>query len=143
MSSLVRCCDAIIFLAVISFCGLAGCGNTNTPFHGTVTYDGQPVEHGIIVFIPVDEANPGDAQGKKVAGQINDGKYSLNAENSPPQGKYRVEITWDKIIGKNVISKNNVQYEKEQLLPEKYNTESTLIREVKSSDRTLDFNLEK
>jgi hypothetical protein len=142
MSSLVLCRAASIILAAVSFCGSAGCGKKNA-LHGTVTYDGQLVDRGIIVFIPADQPNADAAQQAKVADQIVDGKYSLSAERPLPPGKYRVEITWDKIIGKTVKSKNNVKYETEQLLPDKYNKESTLIREIKSSDSKLDFELEK
>jgi hypothetical protein len=142
MSSFVRCRPASILLAVISSCVLAGCGKS-TPLHGTVIYDGQPVEHGLIVFIPAEDSDSPGAQLAKVAVQVNDGKYSLSPERPLASGKYRVEITWEKVISVTGKNKNNLKIEKEQLLPEKYNTESTLIRDVQSSDSTLDFNLEK
>lgn len=142
MRSLVPERTAILILAPIFFCGFAGCGKSNAPLHGTVTYDGKPVERGTIVFIPAEESNAETAQQQKVNWRIIDGKYAFTAERSPLPGKYRVEITWDKIIGKNVITNDNVQIQTEQLLPEKYNTESTLIREIKS-DGKLDFDLEK
>jgi hypothetical protein len=75
---------------VVSFVA-AGCGGdarTRT-VTGTVTYAGEPVEKGDIIFIPVD-GTPGPSTG----GDIEQGAYTVPAKKGPRAGGvYRVEIT--------------------------------------------------
>jgi hypothetical protein len=133
-----------VILAVTFLCGSAGCGKKNAALSGTVSYDGQLVDNGVIAFLPDGDPNAVDAQSKKVAERIKDGKYSIPPEKALVPGKYRVEITWNKKTGKKIgVNRDSWRDETEQQLPEKYNTESTLSREIKASDTSLDFNLEK
>src|SRR5207244_8143771 len=63
------CVSAFLAAAVLPL--LAGCDSSSkkVAVSGTVTYDGQPVEYGTIVF-----ANSG---GPTSGGEIKDGKYSV------------------------------------------------------------------
>ena len=111
-----------------------------------MTYDGQIVDNGSIAFIAMDDSGTADAnESVKIATLIKDGKYSFNPERSLPSGKYRVEIRWNWNTGRMTRGrgKDDTGPELEQILPPKYNTESTLIRDIKSSESNLDFNLEK
>lgn len=49
----------------------AGCGGGRANVEGQVTFDGQPVEQGTIVFEPV------DGKGAAAGGTIQNGKYRL------------------------------------------------------------------
>jgi hypothetical protein len=50
---------------------LCGCGGATT-VTGTVTYDGAPVENGVVTFAPADGVGPA------VGGRITDGKYRVD-----------------------------------------------------------------
>jgi hypothetical protein len=122
-------------LTILLLFGAAGCGR-KPAVHGTVKYAGEIVSYGHIVFIPGDDPTNEAAQTQKAGNIIKDGKYSITL----PPGKYRVEITWErktKLPGRGI---DNVKEEIEQLIPAKYNAESTLSREITGSD-TLDFDL--
>jgi hypothetical protein len=74
-------------LAAATLCALlCGCGNRGPdtyPVAGEITFDGKPVDHGDILFIPAD--NRLGPEGARVIG----GKYSGRAK----AGTNRVEIT--------------------------------------------------
>ncbi|MBN2294403.1 MAG: hypothetical protein JXM70_18385 [Pirellulales bacterium] len=61
---------------------VAGCGGSESVVSGTVTYDGQPVEKGSILFQPV------DGKGASCGGPIENSKYKI--ETTP--GKKLVQI---------------------------------------------------
>ncbi len=57
--------------------------------HGTVSYDGQPIENGTIELIPVD-GTPGPSLGSSIAA----GRFDVPPEKGPrPGGTYKVVIT--------------------------------------------------
>mgnify|MGYP002624460046 CR=1 FL=1 len=64
---------------------LSGCGADGPPkirVHGVVTHQDQPVDHGIILFVP--------ASGETVRGPVAaDGGYEVQA----PAGEYRVAVS--------------------------------------------------
>ena len=134
------------FLAVAVVLALiAGCGggpNARCAVHGSVSYDGQPVDNGGIAFLPEGESE--DDTRIRATGKIYDGRYEFDTQHGPPPGRYRVQIYWKKKTGQKVVGEGGVQKnEIEQGIPPKYNTESELIVEVKPGRNTLDFNLEK
>lgn len=61
---------------------LAGCQQSNS-VHGTVSYDGEPVKGGSIMFMPA------DGQGTLVGAQIREGRYVVY---DPSPGKYVAKI---------------------------------------------------
>lgn len=54
---------------------------------GSVTYQGKPVENGIISFTPAKETN-----GFAAGGRIKGGNYSIPTAEGPSAGRYRVQI---------------------------------------------------
>lgn len=57
--------------AILSLLVVAGCGPGTAHLSGNVTYDGQPVMHGWISFLPTDNEGPA------IGGPITDGKYDV------------------------------------------------------------------
>lgn len=55
--------------------------------HGRVTYQGNPVQHGSIVFHP-----SRDGKGPAAGVAITNGKYSLSADRGPTTGPHDVEL---------------------------------------------------
>ena len=101
------------------------------PVSGTVTFDGAPMPDGDILFIPVDPSLGPEP------GTIKDGKYTLQAR----EGKKRVEIRASKILPGGAKGAGGEPVP-EDYLPQKYNSESTLTAEVKSSgENKADFPL--
>jgi len=117
---------------------LVGCGSNQLDLRGDVSYDGTPVDRGSIAFLP----EPG-TQSRKAAAAIKDGKYEIPADRGPSPGKFRVQITWTKKTGKTAASADPGMTidETHEAMPAKYNTESTLIRDVSAETKTLDFHL--
>ncbi len=116
---------------------LAGCqtaaGPENQPVTGSVTFDGEPVAEGAIVF------RDAAGQTRSCGGPIAGGKYSFEA--SP--GSKKVEITAMREVPGKMDTTSNPGEEvplEEQYIPEKYNSESTLTAEVSGSD-PIDFEL--
>ena len=76
-------------------------------------------------------------------GGISDGKYEIKRGLQP--GKYRVEIRSTITLGRQVRNPtipSELVDEEVSLIPEKYNTKSTLIREVEPGAKVLDFELQ-
>ena len=109
-----------------------GSGPTVT---GTVRLDGQLLPTGSIALIPV-EGTPGPGGG----GEIKEGKYTI--KQGLRAGRYRVEIrstrTLDRLVPNPVIPAGLVN-EEVSVIPEEYNTRSTLIREVLPGANVLNF----
>jgi len=111
---------------------------------GTVTFDGAPLEEGIISFMP-----SGDS-GISTGGQIKNGAYSLRV--SP--GKMIVKIYAERPLTPEEAAaiKNNPMSQasmtpagvevKKQFLPEKYNDKSSLSADIQGNTKNLDFQLE-
>jgi hypothetical protein len=116
---------------------LVGCGRGDglMAISGTVSYDGKPLEKGVISFVPA------DGKGPTAASPISDGKYSVKVA----AGKKMVKIESYKVLGQHPFSRNNprIVIDQEQILPPRYNTKSELTREIASSDHNCNFALEK
>ena len=129
--------------AALGLCWLAGCGGKATykgpqraAVSGTVSLDDQPVTGGTITFKPL------DAEGRTASAMIQDGRYDIPEEKGPNPGKYRVEITWDKPLGPpNEDNPDAPPPKSNQVIPAKYNKESTLDRDIESGKNELNFEL--
>ncbi|RCS54415.1 hypothetical protein DTL42_04520 [Bremerella cremea] len=110
---------------------LLGCGGPKEIIvKGKVTYDGQPVDNGQIIFIPKGE-------GKVSAGPITNGEFNFAA----PPGEMEVKITATKELAKAAKDglPNYVSY-----IPKKYNDETSLTATVEDkAENTINFDLEK
>ena len=97
----------------------AGCGGDGKyPVSGTVTWNGEPIPNGHIIFTPDDAAIAPDAM------QFTDGSFSFRA--SP--GTKRVEIFADRPLGEPDPIMNVVAHE--QYIPTRYNEETELAANV-------------
>jgi hypothetical protein len=129
-----------MLLAVVLL-GVSGCGGNRAAVEGTVTFDKEPVDGGMILFFPEKEAKT-----HKGRADIVNGSYRISSGDAPPPGKYRVEIVWYKKTGKQVVSKGdppNMEDETIQVIPEKYNTKSILTADLKAGSNTENYALTK
>lgn len=129
------------FETPIHLCAVAllfsGCGGTGlAEISGNVVYDGTPVQQGTIAFLPTDGAGP------TAAGAVADGKYSVKIA----PGRKRVQIEAFRIVGqrhhRNAPDSPLVDI-REQILPDRYNARTELVREVTPENRVYDFALDK
>ncbi|WP_052639845.1 hypothetical protein [Zavarzinella formosa] len=119
-----------------------GCGPTDgrRAVKGTVTYQGKPVENGTITF-QTTTTPPAMAGGAP----IQDGKYEIPADKGLEPGKYRVLISAAGPPAKLTPAERaaGVSARASELIPPKYNTESTLMADIKpGASDPVDFSLE-
>jgi hypothetical protein len=121
------------FLGLLFGCLLlAGCngGGGTVDVTGTASFDGQPIANGEILF----HADGGD--GTMGGGPIKDGKFTFKV--SPGPKKVVITATREEGVAKDGLP-NYVSY-----IPKKYNEQTTLKEEVKSSgENKFDFALTK
>lgn len=125
-----------LMLAVVGM--TIGCADDNrATVKGTVTFDGEPIEEGSIIFEPVDGAGPA------AGGRIDDGEYLLTGESGVMPGKKLVRIVASRKTGKQVEETPGGPMVDEVLpfIPPKYNQLSTLEVEVQPGKNTHDFEL--
>jgi hypothetical protein len=111
-----------VSLATIAFL-FVGCGPNTGHVSGTVTIDGQPLEKGVIVFVPA------DSDGEPARGDVLSGKYRLRMT----PGKKKVQISAPGVVrdGKYDTFKDR--------LPPQYHSATTLEFEVKAGRQTKDW----
>lgn len=101
---------------------------------GTVMYDGKPVKQGTITLLPP------DGKGPTAAAIITDGGYSTKVALGPKQ----VKIEGFEVKGTRRYPGSMMMCEdREQILPERYNTKTELSRDITSSVHTYDFTLQR
>ena len=103
---------------------LAGCGSSEfETATGTVTFDGQPVPEGDIIFQPADPKYGPDA------GKIIDGKFTLSVR----PGSRKVVIRAVRLVpGKKGPMGEDAH---EDYIPAQYNDDTTLTADVKSGSK--------
>lgn len=121
--------------AIVALLFVFGCTPASplVPVKGRVTFDGAPVESGLVEFEPVDRNNP-SAKG----GIITNGDYTAEV----PPGELKVKITASKSTGKRKMyedANSPLVDIMEQYLPKKYNDESDLKVNVAGKKDDLDF----
>jgi hypothetical protein len=150
----VACVSTSLALAVVVGCsddsGLA----KRYRVHGTVKYNGKPVERGRIDFIP---AKPGE--GRAAGGDITNGAYSLTTatkDDGALPGSYKVTVSAVDIdmssvkgtpgggqAGRQSKEFAKVQKDAKMLVPQKYSSVETsgLTHEVKEQSNQIDLDL--
>ena len=106
---------------------------------GTVRLDGQLLTTGSIALEPID-GTPGPGGG---GGITKEGKFEIKRGLRP--GKYRVEIRSTRTLPRKVLNPtipSELVNEEVSVIPARYNTQSSLIREVGRGSNVLDFELE-
>jgi hypothetical protein len=115
---------------------LAGCarGPAVGTVHGQITLDGQPIEGGLIRLVPADgNSQPADCI-------ITAGSYTITM----PVGEKKVEIYWAKSASAGKIDTASQGTEQVmQMIPPKYNTQTTLTYTVEEGAAVKDFALTK
>ncbi|MCL4203728.1 MAG: hypothetical protein KJ000_14605 [Pirellulaceae bacterium] len=127
-------CWPIVLLAV----SMTGCGASDgvdrASVSGTVTLDGQPVGEGSIVFTPT-----AGTTGPMCFVPIANGAYSIAAgDRGPVVGKHKVEIEGYRDTG--TVDDGGAAL-KDQIVPAKYNRQTTLVVEVAKGSNTHNFEL--
>jgi hypothetical protein len=123
---------------------IAGCGGPGMTLSGQVTFKGQPIENGRIIFTPLAPDIPA------VGATIQSGRYSIPAsQGAPPGAAYAVEITAVAKTGRrvaNVAMPGSPPVEQViNPIPEVYNRKTTLRVTVsaRAADNVFDFHLMK
>jgi hypothetical protein len=134
----MRWCFLLAALVALA-AGATGCSKSRgVALEGKVSYGGQPVDVGSIVFIPT------GGEGISTGGLIEKGSYKVDAKIGPAPGPHRVEIHWKKGTGKKSKNEYGEEIERRQeALPERYHAESTLTADIKAGKNVIDFELEK
>ncbi|WP_442482893.1 hypothetical protein [Aeoliella sp. SH292] len=134
-------CNLALGLALTA---MVGCDSRGVrAVEGQVTLDGQPLKEGQIKFVAVEGTNSADA-----GASIENGHYKVPAVSTGlvANGVYRVEIT-SMVEGNKWVAHPNEPSGRRKLLenviPAKYNTDSTLRVTVSSawSENTHNFEL--
>jgi hypothetical protein len=140
-----------LLAGVLTF--MAGCGSGVRPIagsvgvSGTVTFNGQPLEQGMVRFAP---ESGGKAQ--PATGQIKNGKFTMVTTASSPGvvvGKYKVSIISNKPFAPPPLKPGTppdpkAKFEPESLIPTKYNDIKTsgLEADVTAAVTSLTFALQ-
>ncbi|MDY3561384.1 hypothetical protein R5W23_002661 [Gemmata sp. JC673] len=130
----IRAAGLFLFLAA-----LAGCGGGGASVEGTVTFNGEPVEEGGINFVPA------DGKGTKMGAEIKNGKYAVPSDRGAQPGNYKVEVYWNKKTGRTLTDTADTgakTSETKQVIPEQFNTKTTLTADLKGgSNAAVNFDL--
>ena len=139
-----RCLLALALLPVLL---VTGCSRSEIPraaVSGYVTLDGQPLESGVVRFVPT-----GDTKGPAVSVTITDGLFDLQEFEGPVVGANRIEIEALHWLGfamddeaAFVAQVEGGQHPHPQNpVPERYNRRSRRVVEVSSASEDFTFSL--
>ena len=128
-------------LAIIALVFISGCGSDKHrfPIEGEITFNGQAVKEGSIQFHPL-----APSEGFLEGAIIQTGRYRIPASKGLVVGKYQVLISSPDYKGKKPDPNEapGAVYQARELIPEIYNTKSTLTVEVLSKGQNkFDFHL--
>ncbi len=140
MSRTLLAISSVLVCTALAGCGERGyTGDQRFPLSGKVTVDGQPMEHGLISFLPQGEG------GRVAGGPITAGMYSVPEEMGATAGQYKVQINWNKPTGKKVLdvdTREPIMDETKEGLPPKYHKSTELTADVSADTTTFDFDLQ-
>lgn len=139
-----RFLSAFLFAVVCFVSGGCGGGLDKVVVDGDVSYQGEPVVNGEILFYP-----SGATQGPVSGASIKDGHYEAVGKGGVPVGTHRVEIRGFRAAGlskSQAAAATHAEMEggiREQYLPKKFNEETTLEATVpgETSRTTINFTL--
>ncbi|MFI4875314.1 MAG: hypothetical protein ACIALR_08250 [Blastopirellula sp. JB062] len=113
-----------ILVAFISLMAL-GCGSSGdpnmVPIRGSVSYQGAPVDDGVVRFVP----SAGVKAPVRVA-QVVDGAYELDGRFALSPGTYQIQIEGFEGEDMPVSEPGQVVESRRQILPEQYNVKSKI-----------------
>ena len=120
-----------------------GCGKTGprrAAVSGHVTLNGQPINEGVIQFLPVE-----GTVGPETGGIITNGQYDIAHDHGPIVGKSRIELRASKKTGGKIQDPTGrpgvLTDEYKEMFPPGSNTNSSLVREIKDEPNKLDFDI--
>lgn len=125
--------------------GLSGCGGSSDnlprePVSGSVSFGGQPLAKGSIVFAPTSDKIP-----TTVTAGIVDGRYSVPRYEGLVPGSYKIAISsLNEVANAKSVRglPGKIAPPAKNIIPSQYNTASTLTKEVKAGEtNTFDFDL--
>jgi hypothetical protein len=123
----VRRCLTVLPVVILAITTL-GCGDGRVPVKGVVTFDGKPIEDGVITFEPADGCGPA------TGGQIIHGKYQLVGKAGMLPGKKTVRIAAARKTGRKIpvqfAPSGTMIDEVVRYIPDIYNTKTMLFCEV-------------
>ncbi|WP_165071329.1 hypothetical protein [Paludisphaera rhizosphaerae] len=77
--------------AAILVLAFTGCGGdeefAREAVEGTISFDGKPMEGGVVAFVPTEGAGPG------AGGEIEAGRFSIAGSEGPTPGPHLVTVT--------------------------------------------------
>jgi hypothetical protein len=121
----------------------AGCGGqpegpARFAVSGQVTVDGEPLDQGLITFVP------DDSEGPPAGTEIKNGVYSIPREEGPTVGPHSVSVFSRKPTGKKISDPDDASVTMDELyetIPEKYQVNSPLKADIKAEGENQ-FNFE-
>lgn len=131
-------------LALVAL-ALGGCqggsAGRHNPVTGEVRLDGELLERGSILFVPLE-----GVKGEAAGGPIANGRYRLDAAAGPAVGAHRVEVRGVKKTGKMVqkplAPKGELAEEEVEAVAARFNAQSALRVDVKAGENTFDFQVQ-
>jgi hypothetical protein len=137
-TDMVRLCAIYLLIAICLGCGKSG--PRRAAASGHVTLDGQPIDEGVIQFLPVQ-----GTVGPETGGVIANGQYAIAQQRGPVVGMNRIELRASKKTGRKIQDPTGrpgvLTDEYKEMFPTSSNTNSTLVREIKDDPNTLDFDI--
>lgn len=122
----------------LTCCPSCTASNGRQAASGQVTIDGQPIEKGSIMFLPL------DGKSIKTGGPIVNGRFDISAETGPVAGKHRVLVFWEKDTGKTYVDRDSgdVYPVRKEGLPQIYHSENSPLQvEFSPNVKSYDFQL--
>jgi hypothetical protein len=135
---IARFCAVGLLIAICVGCGKKG--PQRAAVSGHVTLDGQPINEGVIQFLPVE-----GTVGPETGGIITNGQYDISHERGPIVGRSRIELRASKKTGGKIQDPTGrpgvLTDEYKEMFPSGSNTNSALVREIKDEPNKLDFDI--
>lgn len=140
--------QSLILTGGIALLTMAGCDGRadfqRAAVRGTVSLDGEPLEHGVVRFVPLDKT-----PGRKQSVSLTNGQFSMDEELGPAVGRHRIEIESTDTGGLELddedamtrLHSEGVQRIDVQRVPPWYNRASRIVEEIKDGDNAFSFEL--